>query len=374
VISPEIFYKGLISRGASFFAGVPDSFLAEFSSYLSDFCSKSTHIVAANEGNAIALGLGFHLATKRIPVVYMQNSGLGNAINPLVSLASKEVYKIPLLLIIGWRGEPGIKDEPQHKMQGKVTLTQLDVLCVPYKIIDGDASIEDALDWAMGTIAALGTAVALVVRKNTFSSYKQDNPEVANHGFTREEALLALLELADPNDLVLSTTGKLSRELYEARLNAGIPQNDFLSVGGMGHLSSIACGVALGAPEKRVLCLDGDGALIMHMGAMPIIVGAGVNNFKHILFNNQSHESVGGQKTVAGAIDFKRLSEAFGYSGYASASNRASLMAAWKMIQPSIGVSLLEIKVSMGSRVNLGRPTDLPRQNMERFMKFIANE
>ena len=362
------FFDVLSLHGVNFYVGVPDSLLADFCSYVDDKVGSKQHLITANEGNAVGVAMGYYLATRKLAVVYMQNSGLGNAINPLLSLADLEVYKIPMLLVIGWRGEPGIKDEPQHVKQGRKTLSQLDVLDIPYWILDANCNIQKILNTVFLTIQERQAPVALVVRKNTFEKYEKKLINHQESSLYREVALGRLLELCSDDDLIVSTTGKTSRELYELRAKAKKTQNDFLTVGGMGHSSSIALGVALGNANRRVICLDGDGSLIMHMGSMPVIAKFKPKKFIHVLLNNYSHESVGGQPTSSNIIDFEKLADAFGYKNYALATDLLSLEKAWLSLMNSHGPVLLEIKIRNGSRNDLGRPSD-PQQNKLYFME-----
>ena len=270
MIAPENFVLALKKVGLNFFIGVPDSLLKSFCAYVDDHLPSGQHITAANEGNAVAIASGYHLATGKSAVVYMQNSGLGNTINPLTSLADKEVYQIPMLLVIGWRGEPGLADEPQHVKQGRITLQQLDLLEIPYQVLSDQSNVYDIANWVQEQLATTGAPVAIVVKKNTFASYKSSrNSDFAT--MSREEALAQILELAG-EALVVSTTGKTSREVFELRKIRQEVQRDFLTVGSMGHTSSIALGIALGQPLKKVVCLDGDGSMLMHMGALCVNV------------------------------------------------------------------------------------------------------
>jgi len=369
MINSKTFVDSLRARGVSLFAGVPDSLLSSFCAYLQDQSRSGEYVITANEGNAVALAAGFHLSTGKVGAVYLQNSGLGNTINPLTSLADGEVYRIPMLLIIGWRGEPGIKDEPQHVKQGRVTLAQLALLEVPYWILDGNSDLDQVLHETFAALSTNNCPVALLVRKDTFSTYK-GRPMETEHiaSLKREEALRHVLALGRPNDLVVSTTGKTSREVFELRVERGEAQRDFLTVGSMGHASSLALGVALGNPGRRVVCLDGDGSALMHLGALPIIGSLKPTNLIHVLLNNAAHESVGGQPTVGAQVDFRALAMASGYRAYHVATNVESLQECLRDIESELGPVLLEIKIMIGSRDNLGRPTSLPEENKRTFM------
>jgi phosphonopyruvate decarboxylase len=373
MINPKDFFESITSRGVGLYAGVPDSLLANFCAYVDDQGGRDRHLITANEGNAVALAMGYHVATGKVAAVYMQNSGLGNAVNPLTSLADPEVYKVPMLLIIGWRGEPGINDEPQHVKQGRVTLAQLDVLEIPYWVIDAKGNFNESLDTAFASMRERNAPVALVVRKDTFAKYNsQSGGDIALSDLRREEALEKILQMCAEEDLIISTTGKTSREIFELRIKHGQKQRDFLTVGGMGHTASIALGVAIGQPHKRVVCLDGDGSLLMHMGCMPVIAEYKPKQFIHVLLNNESHDSVGGQATSAGSVNFSQLASAVGYAGYALASDLLSLQQAWASLLKIPGPVLLEVKIKNGSRDDLGRPTTSAEQNKLAFMEALG--
>jgi phosphonopyruvate decarboxylase len=372
MIQPKVFFDAISSRGVSFYTGVPDSLLANFCFYLDDHSSNQQHIIVANEGNAVALAMGFHMSTGKLGMVYMQNSGLGNIVNPLTSLVDPEVYKVPMLLVIGWRGEPGVDDEPQHIKQGQVTLPQLDILEIPNWVVDAKSDINSVLDDAFACMNHRNAPVALVIRKDTFEKYTPNNSINQISNFLREDALELILQLCSEEDLIVSTTGKTSREVYELRVKNGQSQRDFLTVGGMGHASSIALGVAVGQPQRRIVCLDGDGSMIMHMGSMPVIAKFKPKKFIHVLLNNCSHESVGGQPTSANVIDFQKLSAAVGYKAYAVASDIQSLKDAWRSLINDTGPVLLEVKIRNGSREDLGRPKSTAEQNKIAFMEIIG--
>lgn len=373
MIDPQAFYTTLCQAGVHLFAGVPDSLLKDFCAYIDDHSQPGEHIITANEGNAIALVAGYHLATQQIGAVYLQNSGLGNTINPLTSLTDPQVYQIPLVMIIGWRGEPGVKDEPQHIKQGAITPGQLDLLGVPYWIVDGHSDFQQIIQDALTQTQATNAPVALLVRKGTFSPYqKRQRPSSFKASLQREAALDELLTLVG-DSLVVSTTGKTSRELFELRQQRGETQRDFLTVGSMGHTASIALGVALGNPRKSVVCIDGDGSLLMHLGAVPIIGSLAPKNLIHVVLNNAAHESVGGQPTVAGQLDLKAVALASGYKQYRQATEQPGIKQAWNELSGYDGPVLLEIRINTGSRENLGRPTSSPQQNKQAFMKVATD-
>lgn len=376
MLNCQAFHEELKRRNIGFFTGVPDSLLKSFCAYLTDHASEKEHIIAANEGNAIALACGYHLATGKIGLVYMQNAGEGNAVNPLLSLADPEVYSIPLLMLIGWRGEHGKHDEPQHVKQGKVTLELLEAMKIPYEVLPD--SLEEAkisLEKAVGYMANNNAPYALVIRKDTFEEYKLQKAAENNYTLSREEALKQIVNVLSSQDIIVSTTGMLSRELFEYRevLKRG-HEKDFLTVGSMGHSSSIALGIALEKPERNIYCFDGDGAALMHLGAQAIIGALKPQNFRHFIFNNGAHDSVGGQPTAAFSCDFPAIAKACGYAHVWRADNKEELEEKLKLLQSSPGPALLEIRLKRGNRKELGRPTTTPQQNKEAFMGFLSGE
>ncbi len=375
MIEPKLFYDTLIKNNINFFSGVPDSLLKNICAYITDNTDPAHNIIAANEGNAIGLASGYHLATGKTALVYMQNSGLGNAVNPLLSLAAPEVYGIPILLLIGWRGEPGVKDEPQHVKQGEVMLAMLDAMKIDYEILPDDFErakpvIEDLIQ----QIQESNTQKALIVRKNTFAKYVLNSTSSNTFQLSRETAIQTLLGHLDEQDIIVSTTGKTSRELFESRAakHSG-HQRDFLTVGSMGHANQIALGIALNKKNRSVYCFDGDGAALMHTGGLGIIGNYEANNFKHILFNNGSHESVGGQPTIGLDIEMKPIAEGFKYKQVFQASTVAEIDEMMPSIKKMDGPVLLEIKIASSSRADLGRPTIAPKDNKIDFMRFLAD-
>lgn len=360
------FYNYLVNNNLDFFTGVPDSLLKELCSCIKDNSDSKHNIIAANEGNAVGLASGYYLSTGKLGVVYMQNSGEGNAVNPLLSLADPKVYSIPMLLIVGWRGEPGVHDEPQHVKQGEVTLKLLEAMGIPYRILSDN--YEDDLLNLIELAKKDNKPVALVIRKGTFSKYSPVNKEKAVMGeLLREEALEVILENIG-DDPVVSTTGKESREIFEIRerRNQG-HAHDFLTVGSMGHTSSIALGVSIGT-NKNVWCLDGDGSFIMHMGGLAVAGQSAGDNFKYIINNNAAHESVGGQPTVANKIDIKAILVACGFVKTYEARTREEITFAIGQMKKD-GKCALIFYTKQGSRDNLGRPTTTPIQNKESYMK-----
>ena len=361
-------YDALIENGVDMFTGVPDSLLKNFCAYVTDTADKQHHIIAANEGNAVGIAAGHYLATGHPALVYMQNSGLGNTVNPLLSLADEKVYSIPMVLMIGWRGEPGVHDEPQHVKQGEVTLALLDAMQIPYQILENAAQIGAMVQLAMQRKAP----TALVIRKGTFGSYKLRNASHNDNPLSREDALKLVVEHMRQDDVIVSTTGKLSRELFELREARHEGHgHDFLTVGSMGHSSSIALGIALEQPARRVFCFDGDGAFIMHAGALGINASMQPRNFFHILFNNGAHESVGGQPTIGFRLDAVGMARASGYRHVLTATTADEMVGALQQLEHLDGPVFLELRVAINSRDDLGRPTTTPIENKDAFMNGL---
>ena len=362
-------------EGFEFFAGVPDSQLKALCSFLMDKygLDPAHHVIAANEGNAVALAAGYHLATGKTPVVYLQNSGLGNIVNPVASLLNGKVYGIPCLFIVGWRGEPGVHDEPQHLFQGEITLKLLETLDIPYFVIDKGTTEEQvqAKLEEYSTLFAQGRQAAFVVRKGALE-YNGKTVYTNPYSMGREETIGHILQ-ASGEDPVVSTTGKASREVYELREAQGQGHGyDFLTVGSMGHSSSIALEIALQKPERRVWCLDGDGAALMHLGAMALIGANRPANLVHIMLNNQAHESVGGMPTVAGKVDLCAAAKACGYPGVFSADNPEELKRALEAVKSANQLTFIEVKCALGARADLGRPAATPQENKTAFMTTLG--
>lgn len=360
--------------GSDFYTGVPDSQLKALCNYLMDHYGTDPkhHIIAANEGNSTALAAGYHLATGKVPVVYMQNSGEGNIINPVASLLNKKVYAIPVIFIIGWRGEPGIHDEPQHIFQGEVTCKLLDDMGISNFVIGKDTSDEE-VETVMKDFRdklSHGFDVAFVIRKGALTDapmveYKNDNQMI------REEIIQHIVK-ASGEDPIVSTTGKASRELFETRVaNGQSHKYDFLTVGSMGHSSSIALGVAINKPQQRIWCVDGDGAVLMHMGSMAVLGSNKPKNFIHVVINNGAHETVGGMPTVVGSIDLVAIAKACGYPNAVCVDKFDDLDKELEAAKGRNELSFIEVKSSIGARENLGRPTTTAIENKQNFMDYL---
>lgn len=358
-----------------FFTGVPDSQLNALCSFLIDRygLDPAHHIIAANEGNAAALAAGYHLVTGKVPVVYLQNSGLGNIVNPVASLLNEKVYGIPCLFIVGWRGEPRVHDEPQHIFQGEITLPLLETLGIAYFVID-KTTTQEQVEGKLAEYRALfaqGNQAAFVVRKGALE-YSGKTVYTNPYSMSREEAIGHILQ-ASGEDPIVSTTGKASREVYELREARGQGHgHDFLTVGSMGHSSSIALGVALQKKNRRVWCLDGDGAALMHLGAMAIIGANKPANLVHIVLNNEAHESVGGLPTAAGALDLPAIALACGYPGAFSVDSPEKLKKTLEAAKTANQLTFIEVKCALGARADLGRPTSTPQENKAAFMAELG--
>ncbi len=360
-------------KSYDFFTGVPDSQLKVLCNYLMDtYGISEKHIIAANEGNCTALAAGYHLATGKVPVVYLQNSGIGNTINPVASLLNDKVYGIPCIFIIGWRGEPGIKDEPQHIYQGEVTINLLETMDIKTFVIDKNTDEKklQAKFLEFDSLLSAGKSVAFVVKKGVLSSDVE--LEYHNDYTMLREDVIRHITAVSGEDIIVSTTGKTSRELFEIREANGQPHKyDFLTVGSMGHSSSIALGIALNKPQTKVWCIDGDGALLMHMGAMAVIGTNAPSNMVHIAINNCAHESVGGMPTVMEKIDLLKIASGCGYKNTVSVDNVDDLDRELKKAKKMNCLSFIEVKAAIGARENLGRPTSTSKENKVDFMNYL---
>lgn len=371
MISPAFLFNLFSENGTMFFTGVPDSLLKNFCAYVTDTVPGNNHIIAANEGSATALAGGHHLATGKIPLVYMQNSGLGNAVNPLLSLVDPDVYSIPMVFLIGWRGEPGVHDEPQHIKQGKVTLELLETMGIPHTVLANDEhTVSQQIRACYDSIKKTSGPYALVVRKELFDQYKLRSAQKDISSLSRERAIEIITSTLPRDNIYISTTGMISRELYELRVNSGEShEKDFLTVGSMGHANQIALSVALSHPDRRIVCLDGDGAVLMHMGALATIGTSKAENLVHIVLNNGAHDSVGGQPTIASKIDLPAIAKACGYAFACTVDSPETLSTI--ISNTNSGPALIEVRVAKGARPDLGRPRETPIENKTALMSFL---
>jgi len=372
MIEPEYFLSKLTHHGTDFFTGVPDSLLKSFCAYITDNLREkdNSHIIAVNEGAAIALAAGYH-STGKIPLVYMQNSGIGNAVNPLLSLTDGDVYKIPILLLVGWRGEPDVHDEPQHIKQGKVTCSLFNSMGIPYLILsDDEDNVKKQLDECYSHFKENNTPFALIVKKDTFAPYSLSiESKNEKQLMTRENAIEEIIFASSQQEVFISTTGMASRELFELRkiFNMG-HERDFLTVGSMGHASSLALAIALNKSKLSVTCIDGDGAALMHLGSIASIGERKPRNLRHIVLNNCAHDSVGGQPTIARKIDLCGIARSCGYKQVYSVKTKEELRIALGEEEKPL---FIEVLVCKGNRKDLGRPDKTPIENKNSFMKYI---
>lgn len=373
MIRPSYFYDLLLKNGTDFFAGVPDSLLKNFCAYVTDNAPKEKHIISANEGSATALACGYHFATGKIPLIYMQNSGEGNMVNPLLSIADKDVYSVPMLIVIGWRGQPGVHDEPQHVKQGKVTCELLDAMQVPYEVLSEDeADLPSQFEKAYKYIRENNAQYAFVIKKGTFDEYKLINNVPVEGKMSREEAIEKIMLSADDRTAFVSTTGMASRELYELREKHGMGhEKDFLTVGGMGHASQIALSIALQKKDRSIYCLDGDGATIMQMGGLATIGSRKPSNMVHFVLNNGAHDSVGGQPTVGREVDLCAIALGSGYENVVKVESPEELDAVLNDNETKEKLTFVEVMVRKGARKDLGRPKSTPQENKIALMEFL---
>lgn len=369
----EVFVQHLKKMGIDSLIGVPDSTLKVFCDYVnSEGSNVFNHFVPANEGAAVGLAVGNYLATGHPACVYMQNSGVGNIVNPVTSIAHADVYDIPMLFLIGWRGEPGKKDEPQHKFMGRITESILDVLEIGHEVIGEETTDEELSDILLKAAAALkqNRQYAVIIKKNTFDDRKFF--DYANeHKLVREKAIDTILESLNKDDVIISTTGKISREVYEEsdRL-LGDHKQSFLTVGGMGHASMIALGYAKQRPDKKVFCIDGDGAVLMHMGSLAFLAKQSPDNMVHICLNNEAHESVGGMPTGAAGISYAEIAKSCGYPVVKCVTTDEELKQAMAAAKKNNKLTFIEVMVAMDSRADLGRPKESAVENKENFMEY----
>lgn len=372
MIAPKEFTQLCEEQGISLFTGVPDSLLKQLCSHVMAELPRERHIIAANEGGAVGIAMGHYLRTGKPALVYLQNSGFGNIVNPLLSLADPDVYGVPMLVVIGWRGQAGVKDEPQHVKQGRIMEAALDALEIPWSVLPKDPeSAASTVREAVSSAVEQGGPAVLLVEKGTFSdaAVSEESPESPLP--SREDALTSLAEAVGDEAAVVSTTGMLSRELFEYRERSGTDSSrDFLTVGGMGHASAIAFGLTTGGDDE-VWCFDGDGALLMHLGGLAVIADHAPRRFFHVVFNNGVHDSVGGQPTSMDTVDTAAAAKALGYRYAVSVSDLAELSDRVAELRAHGGPSLLELRVRPGNRADIGRPTRTPQESRAAFMAAL---
>lgn len=379
MINLDAFYALLKEEGIEFVTGVPDTLLNDFCLGLDRHWSSPHHVIAANEGNAIALAAGYHIATGSVPLVYMQNSGIGNAMNPLISLTDAAVHSIPLVLLIGWRGEPGSEDWPQHQRQGELSPVLLDALNIPYRALDSDdAKVADATTWAVRTAHETNCPTALLVRRGVLALKEKAGFDVARQKYTlsREEAIRAILASAPPDTIYVASTGRITRELHAIREDLSQPHDhDFLNVGAMGHALSIAAGIAAARPDRPVICLDGDAAAMMHLGSLPVTAKLGHSNLIHIVLNNGAHESVGGQPSVGHDAKLNDIAAASGFEAMqAYVETAEGLSKAIRKMANAEKASFVEIRIRKGMRPDMPVLKMTPEDQKVNLMKRLSEQ
>ena len=366
MIKVEALISLLKKNGSDFFTGVPDSVLKELSFTLQNK-NKKNHVIATNEGSAVSIGIGHYLSTRKLPIIYMQNSGLSNALNPLISIANKKVYSIPLILVIGWRGSPRVKDEPQHNVKGKITEKILKLLNIKYTILRTKSDLKK-FDKQINLAKKQKSIIACLIEQGTFERSKKQNKKKDFYNLDKEFFLKSLLESIQKKTKIISSTGYNSRELMFLRDKYKLKDSkDFYMVGGMGHTSSVALGYSL-SKKNKTICIDGDGSLLMHLGSIKTVGTFANKNFKYILLNNNSHDSVGGQNTYASDIDFKKLSKSLGFTKYYFIKNYQNLKKNIQKFLSGNSLNFLEVKIGNSKIKKLPRPTDLIKIKNE-FMK-----
>lgn len=352
MVNQEQLFKSLENNGIGFFTGVPDSLLNDFCLYLCSHFGNDRHIMAANEGNAIAIAAGHYMATGKISVVYMQNSGIGNATNPLLSLAHETVYGIPMILVIGWRGDPAVKDHAQHKKQGELTPVLMKDMDIPYEILDDDDTVIGKFKWAADKARKILAPVALIAKKGILAQKEKHQEYPESTLMNREEAISAVIDVFGSEAVYLATTGRATRELHEQLKIKGIDNgHEFLNVGSMGHVSSVALGMAIAQPNKKIVVLDGDAAAVMHMGSLATIGRYQPKNLIHIVLNNGVNESVGGQPSAGQVIDLTDIARSCGYlTTDKSVEYKHELMQSVRILSQGEKPCFIDVHVRQGIR------------------------
>lgn len=374
MIEQKKLFSALDNMGLDFFTGVPDSLLNDFCLYLVNNLPDNQHVMAANEGNAIGIAAGYHMATGKVPVVYMQNSGIGNATNPLLSLTHPTVYSIPLILVIGWRGDPNIKDHAQHKKQGELTSVLMDDMDIPYQILDSNDTVIEKFQWAKDKAEEINAPVALIAKKAILTQKEKKQEYLENALMNREEAISAVLDVFGDDAIYLATTGRATRELHEQVAAHGFSHEiEFLNVGAMGHLSSIGLGLALGHPQKKVIVFDGDAAAVMHMGSLATNGRYQPSNLIHVVLNNGVNESVGGQLSSGQIIDLTTIAKGCGYTTLNKfVESKEELQKAISHMAKCNHLSFIDVHVRQGIRKDMPGLKIEHQPAKEAFMDYCA--
>jgi phosphonopyruvate decarboxylase len=375
MVNQRYLFESLKNLGIDFFAGVPDSLLNNFCLYMVENIPDGQHVMAANEGNAIAIAAGHYMATGNIPLVYMQNSGIGNATNPLLSLTHDSVYGIPMILVIGWRGDPAFNDHAQHKKQGELTPVLMKDMDIPYEILDDENTVVEKFTWAIDKAKEISAPVALIAKKAILTEKvkKQEYPE--SKLMNREEAVSAVVDVLGEDAIYLGTTGRATREVHEQLKEHGVGEgHEWQNVGSMGHVSSVGLGIALAKPEQKVVVFDGDAAAVMHMGALATNCRYKAGNLIHIVLNNGVNESVGGQPSAGYVVNLTEVAAACGYRtpGHA-VETREELQAIMKNYKNGEMPLFLDVHVRQGIRSDMPKLSIDHKAQKDALMKNLIN-
>ena len=364
-MKPGIFVTTLEDAGFSPFMGIPCSVLKPLLDYIADGNCSTRNYLCSSEGDAMGLAAGFSLSGK-LPVVYMQNDGYGNAINPLSSLLL--LYKLPVLLLISWRGEPGAKDAPQHAVMGSVILSLLDTFEIPYIVLDNEErNLKDSVTRAKNHCMAESKPFAFVIRKGYFDRYNASISQSNTMLNRRLEYIRLLSAKLQPNDVLLGTTGFAGREMYQIVTHKG----KFYMMGSMGCLASLGLAIALEQPDKRIILLDGDGAILMKMGALATVGYHRPSNLIHICFDNRSYESTGGQPTLSTTVDLRAVAKACGYTTVHNIKTTGEFEAMWNNEAKYPKPHFLHIEINPGTEEELARPSISPEEMRDCFRAFL---
>lgn len=376
MVNQDKLFASLHQMGIHFFTGVPDSLLNDFCLYLTNNIPDGEHVMAANEGNAIAIAAGNYLATGNIPLVYMQNSGIGNATNPLLSLTHSCVYSIPMILVIGWRGDPAVKDHAQHEKQGELTPILMEDMDIPFRILDDNDTVIERFQWAYTQAQAISSPVALIAKKGILAQKEKHQEYPESTLMSREEAISAVIDILGENAIYLATTGRATRELHEQLQLHGIShQREFLNVGAMGHLSSIGLGMALGAPDKKVVIFDGDAAAVMHMGSFATNGRYHPKNLIHIVLNNGVNESVGGQLSAGQIVNLTSIAKSCGYNTLPSfIVSKQELQESVKSLVNADHLSFVDLHVRQGIRKDIPKLSINHKESIEELHQLLIKK
>ena len=373
MVNLQSLFEALDRTGVKFFTGVPDSLLNDFCLYMMNNIPDSRHVMAANEGNAISIAAGNYMATGNIPLVYMQNSGIGNATNPLLSLTHDCVYGIPLIMVIGWRGDPSINDHAQHKKQGELTPVLMKDMDIPYEILDNDDTVIEKFTWAVNKAREISSPVALIAKKAILTQKEKKQVYPESPLMNREEAVSAVIDVFGEDAVYLGTTGRATREVHEQLRMHGISEgHEWQNVGSMGHVSSVGLGLALALPDKRIVVFDGDAAVVMHMGSLATNCRYKASNLIHVVLNNGVNESVGGQQSAGQLIDLTGVAKSCGYRNVGHAiKTKEELQHVLKTLPGNDMPTFVDVYVRQGIRPDMPKLNINHKEQKEALMKYL---